>query len=288
MSELRGKLRKTQRITFNLRERGYSHLGQDRSNVDIEAWINAINSKASQELIKSGGMLGYYGHQVRMLWGVNPPETAILDGKLITITPALRTVELYADKDGNVTHRQEFLETAFGESALDNYTKKIGGFSLATNRVVQGGMIIPTMPCGADYVFQPNYALNVGDGALYDSIHADGQDIVSATIRASFLEMYDSVHATNFYKAEAEALRERALEAERKIEQAYENKMRRQSLIKTKNESLLDSALCPTEDFDTYLSRSNEFMSAKLVDSIEEKEKPKNNSVLPFGLFNFL
>lgn len=46
-------------ITFNLNERGRQWTGQDCSNVDINAWVNLINSLTTQEAVRLGDMVGY-------------------------------------------------------------------------------------------------------------------------------------------------------------------------------------------------------------------------------------
>lgn len=51
--------RKTKRITYNLHERGRSHLGKDRSNVDMNEMIRQINSPQVQEMVKTGTLYGY-------------------------------------------------------------------------------------------------------------------------------------------------------------------------------------------------------------------------------------
>jgi len=207
--------RKTKTIQFNLADTGRKFSGQSRSNVNLKAWIDLINSPHTQEMVSTGSILGYYGHQIRMLLGTHPPETAFIGGKQISISPAVRTIEIKADDQGNVTHRQEFLETAEGEFAMDKYKAKIGGFSAAHDYVTEGGMIMPVSYAGMDYVLQPNYINNIGDGALMDSIA--GNDFVRSTLELSVLDMYDSIHQTNFARYQAEENLMRAIESENKL-----------------------------------------------------------------------
>ena len=74
MSDSKG--RKTKRITFNLHERGRQFLGKDRSNVDMNEMIKQINSPQVQEMVKTGTLYGYNGHEIRKRYGMNPPDPA--------------------------------------------------------------------------------------------------------------------------------------------------------------------------------------------------------------------
>ena len=85
---------KTEILKYNLYDRGRKHTGQDRSDVDIEKMIDRINAPDTQELVKTGGLFGYYGHQIRQRFGMNPPETAMINGKKIHLEPAFRTIYL--------------------------------------------------------------------------------------------------------------------------------------------------------------------------------------------------
>jgi len=282
--------RKTRKITFNLKDRGRQYTGQNRDNVDYQKWIDLINSPATQEMINTGSMLGYYGHQIRIAWGLNPPETVCIGDKLLTISPATRTIEMSCDTEGNVTHRVEFLETPEGEQALRQYRAKIGGFSAAHDHITQDGIMIPTEVCGMDYVLQPNYATNVGDGILLDSVNAGIHGgMMKANLEASILQMYDSIHSTNFAMQIADENLIRAMNAENQLLEIQAQKERRLELQKKQKENLLDSALCPTQDIDAYIQDGKAFMSATVVNSIEPSEN-KNNEAKPRtvgGMFNW-
>lgn len=162
--------RKTKPIKYNLHDRGRKHNGPDRSNVDMQSMIQHINSAAVQELVKDGVLWGYCGHNIRQRFGMRPPESTVIDGKMVYLTPAFKTIEIKADKNGEVTHRTEFNENEAGEWARQQYLAKVGGFSTAVNfkqfttpRQVSGFF-------GFDYVVQPNYTGNVGDGQLFDGL----------------------------------------------------------------------------------------------------------------------
>jgi len=147
--------------------------GKDRSNVDAQSMIHKINSAEVQEFVKNGQLIGYYGHQIRQRYGMNPPETVMIGDKIIRLEPAIRTIYLRADPDGNVTHKTEFLENDAGNHAMRQYMANVGGFSTACDYFVQpGGILVPRNFAGYDYVLQPNFVDNVGY-ALFDSIHAD-------------------------------------------------------------------------------------------------------------------
>lgn len=164
------KGRKTKRITFNLHERGRQFLGKDRSNVDMSEMIKQINSPQVQEMVKTGTLYGYNGHEIRKRYGMNPPDSVIIDGKVVYLERAFRTLECYADKEGNVSHVTEFLDNESGEYARKQYLARVGGFSSAQNYKRAGLGLIPVGFYGFDYVTQPNYTTNVGDGQLFDGL----------------------------------------------------------------------------------------------------------------------
>lgn len=264
--------RKTKRITFNIKERGRKHTGVTRSNVDYQTWIDLINSPATQEMIATGSMLGYYGHQLRIMFGLQVPETAIVGGKQINISPAVRTTEMTCDKDGNVTHRQEFLETPEGEHAMQKYRANIGGFSAVNDFESINGVVYPTVSFGFDYVLQPNYSTNIGDGALLDGIQGD---LVRSTTELSLLEMYDSIHTTNHLNMMLDEKTELNFDLENNILELQHNKATRERLQAEKKEKMLDSALCPTTDLDEYIKQSTGFMDSAVNTDIKPKANEK-------------
>lgn len=168
MAALKG--RKTKRITYNLYDRGRLHSGKDRSNVDMKEMIARINDPTVQEMIKSGTFFGYNGHEIRKRYGMNPPDSVIIDGKVVYLERSVRTLESTANSNGDVTHVHEFLENESGEYARKQYLARVGGFSSAQNYKRAGLGLIPIGFYGFDYVTQPNYATNVGDGQLFDGL----------------------------------------------------------------------------------------------------------------------
>ena len=267
--------RKTKPITFNLADRGRKFTGQDRRNVDLKTWIDLINSPATQEMVNTGSMLGYYGHQIRMLFGVNPPETAFVAGKQVSISPAVRTIELYADEQGNVTHRAEFLETPEGEHSLQKYKAKIGGFSGAYDYSSINGTVLPTQVAGMDYVLQPNYVHNAGDGVLLDGVIQN--DFVRQTVEMSLLEMYDSIHQTNYAVHMAESNLMRAIESENRLIEFQQQQERRKRLVMQKEANLYDSALCPTVSIDEYMQQGRAFIMDGVTVHTNVEPKPQDD-----------
>lgn len=263
--------RKTREITFNIKDRGRQFTGQDRNNVDFQKWIDLINSPATQEMISTGSMLGYYGHQIRIAWGLTPPETVLVGEKLLNISPALRTIYMQCDQEGNVTHRVEFLETPEGEHALRQYRAKVGGFSAAHDFTMENGMIVPTEVCGMDYVLQPNYATNIGDGVLLlDSIHGAA---MKSNLEQAILQMYDGIFSTSYALHVADENLMRAINAENQLLEIQAKKEQRLNLQKERTESLLDSALCQTMSLDEYIEQGQMFDSAVVVDSLTPSDQ---------------
>lgn len=278
--------RVTPLITFNLYERGRQHTGHDRSDVDIQAWINLINAPETQEMIATGGMFGYYGHQIRQLFGTAPPETALLNGKEYRLSPALRTVELFADENGDVSHRIEFLETDAGEHAFRQYKAKIGGFSMAIDADPINGIYHPTLIGGFDYVFQQNYVHNCGNGQFDSALQ---NPAVRGIIEESLAGILDSISTSNLSYLKFEEANDRLLQA-MEVENEYliqeEKLARKKQLQAEKQAQLLDSALCPTIDIDAFLSESEAFMNAEMAGK-EEQQKNKKAAGVIGGFFNY-
>ncbi len=145
---------KTQVIRYNLTERGRKHRGTER-NFDLKAIADAINSQSTQEKVKNRDMFGFYGHWARIKFGMNPAEGGIADGKAQSLEPAIVTVSLKADYQGNIEHVAEFLPTNAGQIAYKLWQGKTGGFSSAIDERKPEFF-------GFDYVLEPNYATNRG------------------------------------------------------------------------------------------------------------------------------
>lgn len=185
----------TDSITYNVRERGRKHLGRDR-NFDTVALAKLINGPVVQERVKLGDMLGYLGHWPRIKFGMDPAEGGVVDGKVVSVAQAVRTVELKADDAGNISHRAEFLDTNEGRLAEALYRSKVGGFSSAIDIAPGSSPSIPVAFYGFDYVAAqggPNYTTNRGHRALLDAVTAAaGADL---DVREEMMELLDAVAA---------------------------------------------------------------------------------------------
>lgn len=261
--------RKTSRITYSLHDRGRVHTGQDRSNVDVAAMVRTINSPKVQELVNTGSMLGYYGHQIRQRFGMWPPETAIINGQTIRLEPSIRTVELSADHDGTVTHVEEFLENDAGEHALKQYKARIGGFSVASNYRQHGNTLIPSDFAGFDYVVQPNFVGNAGVG-LYDGIGEDMLHVVSPYLEREIAAIYDSIHREVALGRVAERSIDRVAELERENYELRRKQRERAARQQERQQEIYDSLLCPAKPFDPEAAKA--FLQAR-VESVDDRSR---------------
>lgn len=141
-------------ITYNLKERGRDHCGVER-DFDIKAIVDSINGPATQERVKTRAMLGYFGHNIRRLFGMEPTESGVVAGKYNEIEPAIVTTRITGFMDGTIEHQTEFLDNGSGKRAAVMFKNRIGGFSSAIDENK------PEM-FGFDYVLDPNYSTNRG------------------------------------------------------------------------------------------------------------------------------
>lgn len=287
--------RVTKPITYSLKDRGYKIAGKDRTNVDVRAMVDTLNSPVVQEIIANGAMYGYYGHEIRQRFGMIPPETATLEGRLVRLEPACRTVELSATKDGTVTHKQEFLENDAGEHAYQNYKGKVGGFSIASNyKPTQSGMLAPSQFGGFDYTRQPNFATNTSYG-LFDSafVEDDEQSANIAAVITPYLDreivaIYDSIARESALNNHLNMSLDRVVQLElenQKLRQRAQAKLRRQKEVQ---EALFDSAICPTMPFDEAVEKANAFLSKQISDRYQGDGKQEKEPSLIGRGFNKL
>lgn len=192
---------KTGKIRYNVQNRGREHRGKDR-RFDLRAMAALVNSPEIQERVRNRDMVGYYGHWQRMKFGLIPPETVIVDGKVINIEPAIVTTHLHADDDGNIEHETEFLDNPSGKIAARLHGSKTGGFSSAVHAKPRGNFDVPTIFAGFDYVLEPNYTTNRGyvfDGIMDGEITPDGELMLldsvmhSAQALSAMNVLYDSL-----------------------------------------------------------------------------------------------
>lgn len=171
-------------IRYNLKERGRTFRGNER-NFDIQKVMNAINSPNCQEHVKMRGMVGYFGHWVRMRFGLEPPEGGISEGKAHSFEPALVTTYLKAYPNGDVEHKTEFLDNPTGQMVARLYKNKVGGFSSTINEK------LPKF-YGFDWVLDPNYSTNRGYDLTFDSVSNGGitlDEIVALEAQENILAM---------------------------------------------------------------------------------------------------
>jgi hypothetical protein len=277
---------RTKVITYNLADRGRQHNGVDRSDMDIRSMINQINSAATQELVQSGDLFGYNGHEIRARFGMNPPDKYVnpATGSVINIEPAIRTVKLSADSDGNVTTQHEFLDTDDGRYANKLYANKAGGFSSAVNRRrLDTGKYEVTGFYGYDYVRQPNYNTNRGHG-MFDSLlsglfdeevmcfdsmneltpaHAVLKDALDVVIA----QQYDSIQTALQAEGLVEHYQAEAIAAQNMLIQACERQDRRRKRIQEREEAIYDSMICPSVPFSKALEGWDGFMDMGTSDA---------------------
>lgn len=168
-------------IKFNVRDRGRQYLGQER-NFDVQKLCSTINGGKCQELVKTRGMVGYFGHGPRQLAGLDAVESAMIKGKYTEFEPAVLTTFVKAYPNGDIEHQTEILDTDSGARVAKMYASKVGGFSSA----IKAGSYDLT---GFDYVINPNF--NANRPYILDSIEGVGiDDIVAMSLKEQidFLE----------------------------------------------------------------------------------------------------
>lgn len=269
--------KRTRLITYNLADRGREHSGIDRSDIDIRSIVNRINAPDVQELVNSGDMYGYYGHEIRARFGMNPPDKWVnpKTGEIIRIEAALRTIELSADNDGNVSTRHEFMDTEDGKYVQSLYLGKAGGFSSAMSRRMSStGKYEVTSFNGFDYVRQPNYNTNRGDG-MFDSLFwLDEADelvfdsmssltperaAIMSALESAIIHQRDSVaNAINseimisHYQQEAISAQDLLIARQQQMANV---KARQQS----RKEEIFDTLICPSVPFDEAAAQWDSF-----------------------------
>lgn len=207
---------KTDLITYNVKDRGRKARGVDR-NFDTAALAKLINGASVQEKVRHGDMFGYYGHWPRQVLGMEPSEGGIIDGKVISIPPALRTIELRADNDGTIYHRAEFLDTNEGKTAARLYASKAGGFSSAIDAVPNTSPAVAKRFCGFDFVLEPNYTTNRGHKVMLDSVLSE-RDRMMVMLDSAVGESMDAAAAMGAIFDALQAQHERALKALERVE----------------------------------------------------------------------
>jgi hypothetical protein len=262
----------TKKISYNLNDRGRVHTGKDRSNVDVPAMIRKINSPHIQEQVDTGTFNGFCGHQIRQLYGMIPPETGMLDGKMVPLEPAIRTVFLHAADDGTVTHQQEFYDNRMGEHVRRQYKAQIGGFSTAMNYIVDGMRLLPNVFGGMDYVFAQNFLDNASIG-LFDSANStDEMPLIKTMLEFELITLFDSMEESTQNADYLRAMSDRARAAEKELRILKARTRRRIERTHQITIDAYDSALCSGRtSFDQQVEEAQKFLSMNV--SAPEKEK---------------
>lgn len=261
----------TKAITYNLNDRGRQHTGKDRSNVDVQAMIDKINSPGIQEQVQTGSLYGFCGHQIRQRYGMIPPETAMIGDKQILIEPATRTVYLKADEDGTVTHKQEFLENDKGEHVLRQYKAKIGGFSTAVNYLIQNQTLFPNIFGGFDYVFAPNFLDNASIGLFDSAMSEEAMPLINSMLESEIINLYDSIESSSQDWEYMQAMSKRARQAEAELRRLKLRTARRVKKSQQLQQDAYDSALyMNTVSFEDQMRQAEQFLQYQA----EPAEKP--------------
>lgn len=280
--------RTTGRITYSLKDRKYLHNGVDRDDLDMDAMIKLIRSPAVQERVRKRCIFGYYGHQVRELYGLKVPETVIdSNGKEVFLTPALITIFLDVDNDGVVTHEQEFINNIAGNQAYRQFKAEIGGFSSAFYSPKINNKRTPLDYHGMDYVLRPNYHHNRCVDAIYDSLDDYVVDpLQQVYLQHSICEMYDNLEQMDVAYEIAALKSKQAEEANNALTSELQRKQRRIARKKQAKEAdiarekeIQAAMLLDSMPFDEAIAESNEFLTANVIKDEDEKKNPHKKTL---------
>lgn len=299
------KGRRTDTITYDLKQRGRSLTGIDRSNVDMNAMINLINSAAVQEASNVGDLKGFYGHDIRKRFGMIPPETVLIDGKTVYLEPAITTKDVQATKDGKVTYHIEFFDNQAGEFVKRQYVANSIGFSTAVNYKNTGINLIPVGFFGFDAVFNANYPENTGDGQLYDGLFvpvnqqglvscfdsatdiqqlSHSEAMIARMLEQSIVRDFDSIHT----QMGLMQMHSQALDQIDMLNTALSKKEHREQLQAQRQQDLYTGMVGNVVSFDSACEESN-----RLLEKASQNKSSKNQDTKPiqpkprrlFGIF---
>lgn len=269
----------TKTLTYNLKDRGRLYGGKDRSNVDMKAMIRKINSPEIQEQVDSGFLNGFCGHQIRQRWGMIPPESVEIDGKILYLEPAIRTLSIKAFDDATVEHRQEFFENVAGEHVMRQYKAKVGGFSTAVNYFIDGPILRPNVFGGIDYVFSPNYVDNASIGLFDSSTASEVLPIIHQMLDSEIVALYDSMHSSNQDHEYLQAMSKRARAAERELARLKKQTARRVQKTQQITLDQYDSSLYSnTLNFDQELEAAKAFLTVPFAETEKNKTPPEKDA----------
>lgn len=154
---------------FNIFQEGRTYTGHHRKYM-LESAISSCYDPKTREKIALREAVGFFGHGRREMAGkvkIREVEAIKLPNGATVITenvPACVTVGFEIDKEGNVTHRQEILDTAAGKAISALNRSRVGGFSWACGGADGGAMGLTRLTSfeGFDYVIDPGFSANRG------------------------------------------------------------------------------------------------------------------------------
>lgn len=270
---------KTKEITYNLYERGRKYTGIDRNNMNVPLLVKMINSPAVQEMVKLGQLHGYYGHQIRALYGMTPPETMFVNGKTIRLEPAFKTIYLKAKDNGDVSHVAEFYNNDSGEFAKRQYQAGVGGFSTAISCEKIGMSYNPTGFYGFDYVTQQNYYDNMGDGQLFDSATARASEREQQLLREQIVMQFDSIHQ----QLQLIQANEHSLDLIQEQERQLQRESKRRALREQREKEMRTGIKGTISSFDSAVQDANDYLR-RLDDLNQQQAKSEPSLDIPFGV----
>lgn len=148
-------------VEFNIRDRGRSLTGIERSRFDWQSACRVINNANTQEKAKHGDLFGYLGHAYRMAFGLDPQESSLTKLGMQVYEPAFLTRVIEANEQaGTVYHRTEICDTKEGDTVMRMNGRKHGGFSSVFSTKAMGAKDIAREFFGFDYVYLVNYSSN--------------------------------------------------------------------------------------------------------------------------------
>lgn len=276
--------KKTRTITYNLADRGREHNGIDRSDINIQSMVNHINAAATQELVSSGDLFGYYGHELRARFGMRPPDSWVnpQTGESIRIEPALRTIKLSADNDGNVTSQHEFLDTDSGKYSERLYANNVGGFSSAAlRRMGKDGKYEVTSFDGFDFVREPNYNTNRGNGmfdslfwldeaeAVFDSMSSitPQQFALKSALETAIIHQYDSMATAIHSDMMISHYQKETMNAQQMLIARQEQLANVRARQQSRKEEIYDSLICPSVSFEETMAQWDSFNQSGTSDA---------------------
>lgn len=191
---------KTGPIRFNVTQRMRKHRGQDR-NFDTRVLADIVNGPEVQERVKNRDLHGYLGHWPRQIFGPEPREGGIHEGKHVPLEPAIVTTSLRGMPDGTIEHEAEFLDTATGRLAKRMHASKVGGFSSVIRCRELHGRDVPISFHGFDFVNEPNFTANRGykfDGVFDADAEQPGTVLMDSAMaeQAATFQILDGMYST--------------------------------------------------------------------------------------------